>query len=169
LKVTGYKLREGIRVWELRKTAATNGFTQSIVSFADEDHGDPLLFFKEVEVCERNIALLQTAQSLFNLQVQVKVEGLSSGSLAEAVKLIGGAGRLEKLWRTVIKGKRDHYSTYRSAGEVAAVQKVHNQVVLSKATSAAKFAGKLRSAIAEANNNEIEVPFLTEEHFPKEE
>ncbi len=162
MKTTGYKLREAIRTWELRRKIANDTFDRSLARFPGEDKASPENVHASFVKADRAIAKLQTFQSIYNLKVAVSVLG-ESMTLCEAVKAIGGAGRAEKLWRTAAVEKADRYS-YR--GEVRNKDEIHAERTISYesagalAAKAARFAGALRAGIAAANATEIDIEGL---------
>lgn len=168
MQITGYKLRESLRVWELRKTAAEQAFPASLLAFKGDENGKPKEILTEYDYCEAAIAHIETAQAYYNLQIKVKV-GIKEITLCEAVKRVGGAGRAEKLWRVAVKGGKrdDNYSSYgndrKNKDDEIAQRTISIKDAMEEATKAAKFAGELRSAIAEGNAKGIEIGFLNAE------
>jgi len=159
-KVTGYQLRETIRKWTLRRDTAAGQFSDSLEKFKDEIKTDPRELVKIFLQAETAISILQTAQARYNLQTEVEVQG-KVWTLAEAVKLVGGAGRIEKMWRSVAKGGAKNRYSYsedvRRDGEEHRVATITPDEALELATTAARYAGDLRSAIAAANATEVDL------------
>ena len=162
MKVTGYKLRETIRTWELRRKMAGDNFDKSLHAFEGEAK-DPYSVVRSFQHADEAVANLQTAQAMYNLSIKVEVLG-EEMTLCEAVKRVGGAGRVEKLWRTAATDKKDRYGydreLVRNADEVRAKRTITLQQAGEMAAKAAKWAGALRAAIAVANSEEIEVEGL---------
>jgi len=157
--ITGYLLREAIRRWELRRDTASNQFEDSLTKFPGETKPDPNGLSAQFAHAEDVIAKLQTAQNRYNLAIEVEVLN-GTMTLAEAVKRLGGAGRLEKMWRTAAGGsnKKDRYgyqSDTRQAGEIRAEKTVSVQVAMDNANRAAVFAGAIRAAIATGNGTQM--------------
>lgn len=168
MKITGYKLRETIRMWELRRKMSEENFDKSLHTFDGEDVEDPQTIMVNFKHADDAVANLQTAQAMYNLSVKVNVLG-EEMTLCEAVKRVGGAGRVEKLWRTAAVNKVDNYSyrndLVRNADEVRARRTITFQQAGELASKAAKFAGALRAAIAVANSTEVEVQGLNPDLF----
>jgi len=162
--VTGYDLREALKRWTLRKDTASRQFNNTIFAFDDENKPSPTSVAQDFTKADCAVALLQEAQQRYNLAVQITVKGQSM-SLAMAVKSIGGAGRLEKMWRfaTTDTG-RDRYSireTTRRADDIVARRVISPEECMEKADAAARFASALRSAVASANGNKLPIEQLS--------
>lgn len=158
MMVTGFLLREAIRRWELRRDTAAAQFDSSLIRFPGDERQDPddvVALFLEAEV---NIALLQEAQSRYNLAVSIDVLGTSM-TLCAAVKRLGGAGRLDKMWRTAVGGKKDRHSYHdpmtRKTDEVRAERVINAKQAMERANKASAFAGALRAGIAKGNGTEL--------------
>ena len=168
MKITGYKLRETIRMWELRRKIAGDNFDKSLHAFEGEVQESPQSMVNTFKHADEAIANLQTAQAMYNLSVKVNVLDKEM-TLCEAVKLVGGAGRVEKLWRTAAIDKKEPY-TYdnklvRNATEVRAQRTISLKGAGELATEAAKWSGALRAAIAVANSTEVEIEGLNPDLF----
>jgi hypothetical protein len=163
MKVTGYLLREAIRRRELRRDTAANQFEDSLSKFADEDKQTPDELAAIFVLEEKNIAKLQAVQDRYNLKVEVDVLG-EKITLGEAIKRLGGAGRLDKMWRGVTTGRRDRYGyrdeNTRKADEERARPTVTAKEAMDRATKASVVAGAMRAAIAKGNGTEIESDVL---------
>lgn len=165
--VTGYKLREAIRVREMERSVLNGQFKDSLTQFADDSKGNPKNIAEQLRKNEEDIATLQVAQDLYNLRVLVKIQGKQI-SLAEAVARIGGVGRLKDLWHDVANvtadggGRRRYYDSplSRDPSQERAKAMITPQEALKEAVSAAKIAAAYRAAIAEGNNQEIDIPDL---------
>ena len=165
MKVTGIQLREAIKRWNLRKDTASTHFNESLWRFPDDESTlpKPQELAEQFAKAEVAVANLQTAQTRYNLAVTISVSG-ETMTLCDAVKRIGGAGRLEKMWRSATKATgRDNWrgvATTRSKDEVQARRMVSIGDALELATAAGKKAGDLRDAIAVGNTNAIEIEGL---------
>jgi hypothetical protein len=167
MKITGYTLREAIKIWNLRRDAAFSQFEGSLKVFdGDDDKPSPERVADKIAECEHSIAHLQTAQAYYNQKVSADVLG-KSYPLAWIIKRLGGAGRLEKLWRTASKVPSgiDRYGrttsgNLRSKDAVVAKRTISHEDALKRATESAKYAAALRGAVGIANSREIEIDFL---------
>lgn len=172
MKITGYMLREAIKQHELRRDTAARAFDGSLKVFPDEEKDSPSTIVEQFLAAETAVAQLQVAQMRYNLAVMVEVTGPGpyagdkvSMTLAEAIKRVGGEGRVEKMWRSATGPKKDRYSGYDNDEidptriRARAVLKASEAVKL--ASVAGKRAGALRAAIATANAREVEIESLS--------
>ena len=161
-EVTGYEIREAINRWRLRKQVAERQFRDSVYVFKGDDKkslDELATIFTEADT---NIALLEDLRQNFNMQTKVRVADKEM-TLSVAVKLFGGRGRLEKLWRDACIEPHDRYSSgydrrARSNDQEYAQRSVNMGDCMTRADEAAKNASQLRSAISVANGNKIVVP-----------
>lgn len=158
--VSGYQLREAIRRWELRKDSSFERFGESLIYFPDDPKPDPVGLADSFSQAEDAIVALQVAQMRYNLLVKVSVLGVEM-PLGQAVKRIGGAGRLGKMWRDATGNKKDRYSTYREdtrkSDEIRANRTMPVNECMSRADKAAVFAGAMRAAIATGNSVQLPI------------
>lgn len=166
MKVTGYKLREGLRAWQLRRETAAVQFPDTLKVFPGEDKPTPESIVAQVEKAERAIAIIQSEQTTYNTNVVITVDG-ERMSLLHAIKLVGGLGRVEKLWRVAATGKRDKYAHYRSddpgrikADEILAKRAISPEDAAKRVGALATEIGRLREAIAVGNATVIEIENL---------
>lgn len=163
MKITGYKLREAIRLQKMQIVVLNGQFNGSLVQFKEDKKGDPRDIAKQLEAAELALAKLQVAQSYCNLNVQVNVLG-NKMTLGDAVKRIGGIARLEEIWTKVANTEPDRYSMRhgmsRDPAQEYAQTQIDPQEALKLATGYAREAAALRAAIAEANSETIEISFL---------
>lgn len=166
VQVSGYTLRGAIKRWELRRDTAAKQFTSTLFAFEGEEKTSPDDVAKQFGDCEAAIAALQAAQSRYNLAVAVIVKTpdvSTSMTLCEAVKRLGGAGRVEKMWRVATNGVKDRYGRgddvemERDPERVRAHRVLPVKDTLIRATKAAAFANALRAAISEANANKVDI------------
>lgn len=162
MKVTGITLREGMRKWQTRLEVAAKQFTESLWQFPDDNRklASPTELSKQFLEADEAIAAIQTAQQQYNLNNIMDFRGKKI-SLAMAVKLIGGAGRHEKMWRSAATDSgRDKYSyreNTRKADDIHAERQVTVADAMRHAEEASSYASALRSVIALANAKEMEV------------
>ena len=169
MQVTGYKLKEALKLKAIELQAVQSLFDESLYKFEGEEKLSPEEVVDKIKTLEDQIAKLQTAQSYYNLQVIVEVNG-KKGFLETAIKLVGGAGRVSKMWRTASAGRtRDRWDRSniitRRTDEVMAEPTVNKITALEKAKEAEKFASALRSAIAVGNTNIVDVDWIDEKLF----
>lgn len=161
MKVTGYQLREAIKMQSARRDFAASNFADSLKAFPGETKLAPIDVMESLIGYERAIALLQVAQMRYNLAV--RIEGQPSfTTLAQAIKLIGGVARAEKMWRGAATPKKaDRYSIRsddeRNKDTIIATPTVSRATAHEKATALAAYSAKLREAIATANAIAVEL------------
>lgn len=161
--ITGFALREAIKRWEMVRETASKQWSNSLFIFESSEKVSPDDLMKSYKDAERAVAALQTAQARYNINVKVKVLA-EEMTLAEAVKLVGGAGRMEKMWKShAAETGTDRYSRVemtRSKEQEYAKRSVSVKDCLKRATEAAKFAGAIRAAIAEGNSTKVDIASL---------
>lgn len=165
MKLTGYQLREAIRAQRLRRETASKLFSDSLWLF-DGQPSRTKEYFDEFEAADHAVATLEAVQQTYTDRVPVTVHGKSI-SLTMAVKLIGGAGRAEKMWRDSATDKNaDPYSRgptrTRDKDTVYANRSVTTEFAVKLAHHYGKQASGLRAAIASGNMMEVESNKLTE-------
>src|SRR3990167_8019674 len=99
-EVTGYTLREALKRWRIRRDVADKQFKDSLWAFAS-DEGQKVSseqISKNYAEADYNLAKLQEIQQEFNRTVAIDVQGRKM-TLALAIKLVGGVGRRESMWR----------------------------------------------------------------------
>jgi hypothetical protein len=114
--ITGYQLAQKIKELGDRRDIRQQQFNQCFQVFPSQKaHApDPKQLTAALIELEGKLALLQVAQSEYNLIVAVQV-GETTVPLAQAIKTVGGLGRASKAWKTAAKGtqNRNPYATYR--------------------------------------------------------
>jgi len=167
MQITGYALREALKQWELRLAAANNDFNGSLHRFKDDvDKPTPQQVVASILASEQAIVALQLAQMKYNLSVQVEVQGQMM-TLAEAIKHVGAAGKIEKIWKTAAVGSKQNgfFATDPTIRELnpnqeRAVAVLKDQELLDLTRQASKRAGALKTAIATANAVSQTIPDL---------
>jgi hypothetical protein len=160
MKVTGYKFQHALRELGHVSDIAAGQFNDSLKVFPDDVKTHPTEVMARYQAAEAKIAKLQTLQAQYNLDVTVQVQGQPM-TLSEAVKLVGGAGRAEKMWRSVAAPKQDRYGgdrDTRDAGVVVAQKVISTEEAAGHAKAAARWASALREAIQVGNATEMEFP-----------
>jgi hypothetical protein len=164
MKITGYALRDAIRQHELRRDTANKTFSGSLKAFPGETKMKPDEIMAQFTTAERAIARLQVAQMRYNLAVTVKISG-EEMPLAEAIKIVGGLGRAEKMWKSATGPKEDRYSSSfgsdtRDPTQAYAVPTLTISEAVRLTSAAGKRSGAVRAAIATANAREVEIENL---------
>jgi hypothetical protein len=166
MKFTGYQIREALRRWGMKRDMASSQFEGSLKKFDDEDKADPNRVMNDFMLADEKIARLQLAQDIYNLGVMVTIKSrvgtdVKQMSLAQAVKLVGGAGRAEKMWRSAANPSKDRYSMsaddVRKEGEVRSKPVMAASEMMRRAEEISRYASSLRAAMATGNAVEIEV------------
>lgn len=163
MKVTGYQLREALRNWHTRLDVLNKQFRESLWQFPDSEQPadfKPDTLAAQFAQADDTVAALENAQQVYNQKITVTIAGRKV-PLSYAVKRVGGAGRLEKMWRwAATDNGRDRYSyreTSRKSDEVYAKRMASMNDCVRAAEKTASLASELRSAIAAANATEIDL------------
>lgn len=163
MKISGYKLREAIKIKQIELSAIESQFNDSLYKFSDEKKISPQETSQLIVNLEKDISLLQTAQSYYNLQVKVTHNG-EEMYLENAVKVLGGLGRDSRRWRDAANTGtgRIPYARHsiRNKDEIVAEATISKPEAIEKAKTSEKLASSLRSSIAIANATSIEIDFL---------
>ena len=168
MKVTGNSLQSAISTHSLRADTAAKAFDGTLRAFDGEKKQTPQEVIATFLKAEESIARLQVAQMRFNLTQRVHVAGLGDMCLAQAIKLVGSAGRVQKKWKSATEPKRDPYSRYddeRDPNKVVSKPTVTTDEAMQLAIQASKRSSSLRAAIAKANLQEMEIEDLDESLF----
>lgn len=164
MKITGYALREAIKQQELKRDTAAASFRGSQTKFPDEEKPTPHQVMTAFATAEGALVALQEAQMKYNLAVTCEVFGEKT-TLATAIKTVGAAGRVEKMWKSAVPADNYYESEVRSPDQIRAVRTLKAEEVLSLSIKAGKKAGALRAAIAIANAREVEIENLDRSLF----
>ncbi len=168
MEVTGYQLKEALKMKNLELATIQTQFDDSLHKFEDEEDKSPGTVAEHIAMLEEHVAELQTAQSYYNLQVTVKLhKNMIEIPLEKAIKLVGGAGRLSKMWRSAAKGdkldrwdRRIHMT--RKSDEEVAKPTISKAEALERAKKAESYASQLRNAIALGNTTKVAIDWLDE-------
>ena len=163
VKITGYQLMD--RLEELKEQAQSldSQFKASLFQFAEERgaQSDPRALMLEYSEIERKVAMLQEAQSAYNLRVALTVSGALM-TLERAVKLNGSANRVKNQWKTASQESANPYSPYgaqrqRDKENEYAERMVPVEEALALSEAAGRRASALKRAIRAGNATEIEI------------
>lgn len=162
MKITGYKIREALTQQELVKDAAQKQFDDSLKKFPGEEKLSPSQIVATIWEAETAIVRLQHLQCEYNLKVQVSVLG-KTFSLAAAIKTLGAASRIEKLWRTASTSTRAPRNAYsndspdeRDPNKLIAQPTISIADATEKAKAAMKLTAAFREAVGVGNGQEVE-------------
>ena len=163
MRINGYKIREALKLWNNKREATLSLFEGSLTKFKDEEKKSPDDVMSDFLEAEAAIAELQTEQMRYNLEVNIRVNG-NSMTLAEAIKKIGGVGRVEKAWKAaskpIVKGRyggvESKVLSSKNADTEYAERVVSFEEALAKAEAAGREAATLREAIAVGNGREVD-------------
>lgn len=169
MKITGYRLREALRKWQLRRDAATSQFEGSLAKFKDESKAPPGDIARRIAEAEAAICHLQLAQAQYNARVVITAVGGGPMVLLAAIKAVGPLTRAEKMWRSAAgvdettKKRRTIYSgilATRSKDNEAAEPTITPDEAAKHAEAAGRELSRLREAIAAGNTHEVEIENL---------
>lgn len=160
MKITGYRIQHTLRELRHAIDVAVGQFNDSLRVFPGETKRKPTTIMTNLRVAESKLARLQVVQARYNLLVDVKVYDTEM-TLSEAVKLTGGVGRMEAMWRSVASPKKDRYSIRdedtRDATAVVAVKTVTQEDATWYAKEAGRYASAIREAIQVGNATELDL------------
>jgi len=165
MKITGFQLSYRLKELQDAREIAVSQFNDSLFQFPDEEgaKSTPEALMRLLEECERKIAILQVAQARYNLAARVEVQGQVM-TLHEAVKLVGGAGRIAKMWKEAAKKTTTNPYSFgelsRDKDHEYARRTVSVPECLEYSTRATRWASALRQAIQLANSRELEIEDL---------
>jgi len=165
MTINGYKLQQAIREAIADRDTQAARFEPALSYFPGEPKGDPREIARRFNEAERRLCSLQTAQTCYNLAVKVTVMGQSM-SLCEAIKLVGGAGRLEKMFRMAGSEKKERYSyreDTRQEGTIVAQKTLTLEEIDAERKTAHRWAAALRTAIASGNATERELRNISDD------
>lgn len=164
MKVTGYQLKEAIKRWEARKKPLLREFRNSFFRKPSQSGRLPLEIEKDIALVETSIASLQESQAKYNLAITVSYFLFGEEkrmSLMNAVKTIGGIGRMEGLWKAESSKEEDpydnqrlHYGATNTQYEWPKRTMLIKDIVETAAQKNAELTA-LRAGIAEANSKEF--------------
>jgi len=165
MKVTGYQLKEAIKLKSLELSTVISQFDESLHHFKGEEHISPITIAEKSQELEDEIVLLQVAQDYYNINIEVD----SETTLAACIKAVGGYGRRAKLFREAATGsKRDRWERSRGltrdADQEVAVPTISKQSALQEAIRYEKMATNYRTQIAVANVKVLDIPILNAVH-----
>lgn len=169
MNITGNQIKQAIKMKGLELDSVSSTFDDSLFKFEDETKMSPVSIAEVIYNLESDIAKLQAAQKFYNTNTKITFEDKTI-NLQEAINLVGGAGRISKLWRTAAKGeKKDRWdrgsAKTRNKTEEVAVPTITKEEALILFKAAEKRASQLRNAIAESNILEVEISFIYESLF----
>lgn len=161
MRITGYQIRAALRGFELNRKIASQQFNDSLHFFEGEEKPLPDEFMRRFVDAEERVARLQVLQAQYNLGVTVEVQGRRF-TLHEAVKLVSGANRSEKMWRDAAhkKQRRRGYGTdvslQRKDDDVFAFRAITIDDAAERAKTAGRYAAALKEAIQVGNATSID-------------
>lgn len=174
MRVNGFQIREAIKQWNLKREMAVKVFNDAGFAFDGETKTSPIEAAEAVRNSDEAVARLETFQQQFNSVQGFEFNGKTI-SLAQAVKMIAGIGRLENLWKTYASkglGGNDHHRSYgetpttiRKEGEIHAKRTLPLAECVANAAKYAKQQAALRALISSANGTQIVVPDDLQELF----
>ncbi len=167
MKVTGFDLRDAIKMHELRRELPEKAFTGSLRRYEKDPVAEtPVALAQAFEESEAALAALQTAQMTYNLQVKVSLNGQPL-TLAEAIKRVGGMGRLQKLWKSALGEKADrlYIPESRDPSQEHMVSTISAKEAMAHALAASRKHSALQAAIGVANATEVDIQNLDPKLF----
>lgn len=153
MEITGLKLRDAIKRWEIRRDSLKIQFENARYKFEDEAKDSPLDLSDKIVQAESNIVTLQCLQIRYNQQVKVRSDLLQKDiSIAEGVKLSGAYDRVTKLWSAQTSSAKHHGVPTRNADYVVAKEMVPLNIQLQQVERYTKLASHIRTLVSHGNN-----------------
>lgn len=165
MKINGYKLQQAIREAMIERDTLAARFEPALTHFPGEDPENPIHTARNFQQAEKRLCALQTAQARYNLAVKVSPLG-ETMTLCQAIKLVGGAGRMEKMWRSAGTPKKDRYSyreETRDKDTVVAMKTLTTNEIDRERKAAHRWAAALRTAIAGGNAVEMDLSDISDD------
>jgi len=164
MKVTGTQIRNEIKLLTTELSSINNSFDESLTYFEGEPKPNPIAIGAQIVKLERTLGIWQAAQKEYNVNNPITFGGRTI-SLQEAVSIVGGYGRVSKLFRTASgAGKKDPYGRRRgytrTTSEVNSKESITREEAVEEFKRIEKQAAELRMQIGKANNNEVEIGWL---------
>lgn len=163
--VTGFRLMEQIRMRNIELKSLRSQYDDSLFAFPDDNKLKPQEIINQISVLEVQLAMLQTAQCVYNVSVKFDFNGVPI-HLANAIKLTGGLVRQSQMWEKASFGeKQDRYyspSLSRNKEVETAKPTMDKKLALSEVKNTQKLISQLKSVIATMNSKEIEIDFVDE-------
>lgn len=107
VKVTGFKLKQKIQQAEIKRDSLRTALYSSFTAFEGEEKEHPAELSSQLHEIESRIANLQTIQTILNNTINTQ-----HGLLTTVVKKLGGATRLEQVWRDKVFEKQRRRAYY---------------------------------------------------------
>lgn len=160
MKLNGYQIREAVKRACLQRDSASQQFRDALFAFESDEKTSPDAVMADFEKADRELARLEEIQQLYNSVVKCPVQG-KQVTLAICVKLVGGAGRREKMWREAAVGKQDRFSyredkRERSKDTEYATRTLSAKDCSERAKTAMSYASAIRNAISRGNSVDVE-------------
>ena len=164
MKVNGYKIQQRLKELNQLRDALATQFNNSVSQYADAANKvNPTEVMDQYGVVEDKIARLQVAQNYFNQMAKVFVVD-ETMSLLEAVKVVGGVGRTESMWRKAAIDVLPYGYAVRTVEHILPERQVATDVCLEKAKLYSRLGAAYRQAIQTGNAQEIDIPFRRFQH-----
>ena len=160
MEVNGYQLRDALTRARLELHVAEQQFTNSLMAFEGETKSSPDEVVDSYLKANEKVCRLEAFQEHYNQQIMVEVQGKQM-SLALAVKLKGGASRIEHMWRNATNDASDPYygrrQLARNKEEEYAQRTISVVEAVKRAAKASRYTAALKNAIAQANTRSLQV------------
>ncbi len=158
MKVTGYQIKQSVEQFEITKSALEEELEAVQIGFRKDAKRTVKEVADELELVERNIAKLQSAQITYNEAVKVWIDG-EQVSLTYAIKVSGPAGRSESRWKKLskVRERNSYGSTEREPGKEYTEVLVDTKQALIEAKAAAIRKAMIGAQVGIGNASEVEI------------
>ena len=168
MEVNGNMIMDALQRADDDKNMANSTFRETLFAFPEEAKKDPAGKISELARAERRIADLQIVQEQYNFSLFVMINDRKI-TLADAVKRLGGASRVEKMWRiAAVETGRDRWNSIdreRNKDSVYSIRQITVERAKAGQKDARRLTGQLKTAIREANTTPVKFKEVNPELF----
>ena len=162
-------IQEALSTWIQRKDFLSKRFKRALWQFEGDDLGNVSVLADEFRVADLTVAHLQNLQDTYNGGIKVNVDS-EDMTLADAIKQIGGSGRMAKMWREAADstGTERHYGgedMTRKMDEISKERTISVKDCMDQAEIYSSLLSKFRIAIREGNQTQVDFPDTPEAWF----
>ena len=162
--VNGYKIQHMLADLKQERDTLTALFDKETRAFPGDVAGDLMAVSGNLEKCEAEIVHIQGVQARYNTMVAIELDG-KPVALSTAIKLAGGLGRVEGMWRKLVgEISSSHRSPYNEGLATRVKDREETQVFMvsleaarKKLRESTKKTRECKEAVAGGNGQMIEI------------
>jgi hypothetical protein len=165
MKLNGNKIRSMINITALEIESYNVRFQDSLRYFKGETIPKPHLLADKLLLLEQNLAILQTAQKIYNTKVKIDIEGLDGKyTLEEAVKLMGVYNRMKKIYKKSLEkeegGLFGRAQYVKNNDEEIALYTLNQEETLEKTKALEAIRQAIMNSLSDGNSQYMELETL---------